>query len=68
MKESFKDVAESWARWVAADIMSELTERDLIFSDDAEKIEEVLFEHLTDVALCNAIRNVTESNSGDRGT
>lgn len=62
---NLKYVAESWARWVAEDIMSELDDRDLLLSDDRDAVHEVLVEHLTDVAMCNAIRaGGTDSKSG----
>lgn len=50
-----EQVAEAWALWVSGDICDDLEERDIIPVGYLEDVRSVIIEHLTDVAISNAM-------------
>lgn len=61
---TLEEVAKSWAIWASEGIVETLADRDLILDGDEEAVQEVLIEHLTDIAISNATRVRSTATEG----
>ncbi len=51
-----REIARSWAKWAADGIIEDLLDQKLVDMDYADEAAAVIVEHLTDIAVSNAIR------------